>query len=53
MSNPLEAILSQYKESGSNSNFQAKTYDLGNYFSTYLPEGVKEGTKVIRILPAA
>ena len=28
MSNPLDAILNQYKESGSNVNFQAKTYDL-------------------------
>lgn len=53
MSNPLDAILNQYKESGSNVNFQAKTYDLANYFSTYLPEGVTEGTKVVRILPAA
>ena len=53
MSNPLDAILNQYKEAGSNSNFQAKTYDLSNYFSTYLPEGVNEGTKTIRILPAA
>lgn len=53
MSNPLDAILNQYKEAGSNSNFQAKTYDLANYFSTYLPEGVTEGTKTIRILPAA
>jgi len=53
MSNPLDAILNQYKEAGSNSNFQAKTYDLSNYFSTYLPEGVTEGTKTVRILPAA
>ncbi len=53
MSNPLDAILNQYKEAGSNSNFQTKTYDLSNYFSTYLPEGVTEGTKTVRILPAA
>lgn len=53
MSNPLDAILNQYSNSGSNSNFESKTYDLKNYFSTYLPEGVKEGTKTIRILPAA
>ena len=48
----MEAILKQY-ESNSTKSTGKKTYDLKNYFSTYLQEGVKTGTKTIRILPAA
>jgi hypothetical protein len=53
MNAKLKAILSQYEEkttvsTGFTRNAKA---DLSNYFSTYLPKGVKEATKVVRLLP--
>lgn len=48
----LDAILAQYeKNSSSNSNYSQKTYDLKNYFTTFLDKGIKEASRVIRILP--
>ena len=47
------AILKQY-ENNTNSyttNESAKVYDLKNYFTTYLSDKQKTGTKTIRILP--
>ena len=52
--NPLDVILSQYEKNNAPKyeKTEAKTYDLKNYFNTYIPEGVKSGSKTIRILPA-
>lgn len=50
----LDAILKQYEENSKPKNSGGKKeFDLKNYFSTFLPEGVKSGKKTIRILPAA
>lgn len=49
----LDAILKQYEDNSSPQSTSSKTYDLKNYFSIYLKEGVKTGSKRIRILPAA
>lgn len=51
--NALEAMLAQYEKNNAPKyeKQEAKTYDLKNYFNTYIPENVKSGTKVIRILP--
>jgi len=51
--NALEAMLAQYEKNNAPKyeKQEAKTYDLKNYFNTYIPESVKSGTKVIRILP--
>lgn len=49
----VEAILAQYEkgnEKKSTSNAK-KSFDLKNYFTTFLPEGVKDGSKTVRILP--
>lgn len=47
----LDKIMQQYSESSANTNYSEKSYDIKNYFTTYLPDGVKEGTRQIRILP--
>lgn len=49
MSNYLD-YLDEYKKSTQNNNSTRKTYDLKNYFNTYLPDGVNSLTKTIRIL---
>lgn len=48
----LEAILKQYEDNSSPQSTSSKTYDLKNYFSIYLKEGEKKGSKQIRILSA-
>ena len=54
MSNRLDAMMNQYKnstsskKSGSNNSF-----DLKNYFATFLKDGVDSATKQIRILPTS
>ena len=52
--NALEAMLAQYEKNNAPKyeKQEAKTYDLKNYFNTYIPENVKSGTKIIRILPS-
>ena len=47
----LDKIIKQYSESSSNATFTEKSYDIKNYFTTYLADGVKEGSRQIRILP--
>jgi hypothetical protein len=49
----LESILANYEKNSSNANSSggAKKVDLKDYFSTYLPKGVKEATRKIRLLP--
>lgn len=51
--NPLEAMLAQYAKNNEPkfTKTEAKSYDLKNYFNTFIPEGVKSGTKQVRILP--
>ena len=51
--NALEAMLAQYEKNNAPKyeKQEAKTYDLKNYFNTYIPDNVKSGTKTIRILP--
>ena len=52
MSNVFEAMMKQYENSHNGvARTTAKKYDLKNYFSTYLPKGVNQETKRIRILP--
>lgn len=52
MSNVFEAMMKQYEKShNGGASSTAKKYDLKNYFSTYLPKGVNQETKQIRILP--
>jgi len=50
MSNHLK-YLEEYEKSQKTSTNSGKSYDLKNYFSTYLKDGVKTATKRIRILP--
>lgn len=52
--NALAAMLAQYEKNNAPKyeKQEAKTYDLKNYFNTYIPENVKSGTKTIRILPS-
>ena len=49
----LDSILDQYKTntSSATANYSKKTYDLKNYFTTFLEKGVDSAKKVIRILP--
>lgn len=48
----LDSILKQYEtNSSSSTNYTKKTYDLKNYFTTFLDKGVKQGKKIVRILP--
>ena len=49
----VDAILKQYEQDHAPKSTGSKSYDLKNYFSTFLKEGVKTGSKTIRILPAA
>jgi hypothetical protein len=50
----LAELLAQYEKNNAPKyeKTEAKTYDLKNYFNTFLEKGVKAGTKTIRILPA-
>lgn len=45
----LAAMLSQYEKSTSNSSDNA--FDTANYFTTFLPDGIDNAMKRIRILP--
>ena len=45
----LAAMLSQYEKTTANSS--ENSFDLKNYFTTYLPDGVDSAMKKIRILP--
>ena len=50
----LEAMLAQYEKNNAPKYVKsenAKTYDLKNYFNTFLAEGKKSGTNQVRILP--
>ena len=47
MSNYLN-YLEEYEKSQKTSTNSGKSYDLKNYFSTYLKDGVKTATKRIR-----
>ena len=49
MANYLD-YLDEYKKGTQKNNTGRKTYDLKNYFNTYLPDGVNSLTKTIRIL---
>ena len=51
--NALDAMLAQYEKNNAPKyeKQEAKTYDLKNYFNTYIPEKEKSGIKTIRILP--
>lgn len=53
--NALDSILKQYEESNApkSTSTTAKTYDLKNYFNTFLKEGIKSGVKRVRILPTS
>lgn len=50
----LQSMLAQY-ETNNKPKFEKKekVYDLKNYFNTFIKEGVKSGTKQVRILPTA
>jgi len=50
--NSLTSMLAQY-ETNNKPKFDKKdkVYDLKNYFNTFIKEGVKSGTKQVRILP--
>jgi hypothetical protein len=52
-SNALDAMLAQYETNNKPKyeNKEKKVYSLDNYFTTYIPDGVKAATKEIRILP--
>ncbi|MDQ5928651.1 MAG: hypothetical protein QG594_426, partial [Bacteroidota bacterium] len=52
--NALELMLAQYEKNNAPKyeKTEAKTYDLKNYFNTFIPDGVKTATKTIRILPS-
>lgn len=51
MSNIFNNMLEQYEDSHKPRVSNIKKYDLKNYFSTYLKDGVNQATKKIRILP--
>jgi len=53
--NALDAMLKQYESNNQtySKSGSAKTYDLKNYFNTFIKEGVKSGTKRVRILPTS
>lgn len=46
----LKAMLDQYDEAGKSKGSQS-TFDLKNYFTTYLPDGIDNAVKRVRILP--
>jgi len=53
--NALLAMLDQY-EKNNKPKFEKKAdkvYDLKNYFTTYIKDGIKSATKQVRILPTA
>ena len=50
----LKSMLSQYETNNTpkyKKSTSAKTYDLKNYFNTFIGKDVKSGTKTVRILP--
>lgn len=52
---PIDEMLAQYAANNAPRTPKftpAKTYDLKNYFNTFIPKDVKSATKVIRILPS-
>lgn len=51
--NPLEAMLAQYEANNKPkyTKTEAKTYDLSNYFNTFIDDKVKSAVKTVRILP--
>lgn len=51
MSNIFENMLKNYEDSHKPKSSNIKKYDLKNYFSTFLKDGVNKATKKIRILP--
>lgn len=53
--NALDAMLKQYEKNNTSypKNTEKKTYDLKNYFNTFIKDGVKSGQKRVRILPTA
>lgn len=53
--NPLAAMLAQYEQNNKPKyeKKSEKVYDLKNYFTVFLKEGVKSGKKTIRILPTS
>lgn len=54
--NPLAAMLAQYEANNKpkyTKQSESNTYDLKNYFTTYIKEGVKSATKNIRVLPTS
>lgn len=50
--NALDAILKQYEENSKPKNNGGNSFDLKNYFSTFLEKGVNKASKRIRILPS-
>jgi len=54
--NPLEAMLAQYEANNApkyTKPAEANTYELTNYFNTFIEKGIKSATKTVRILPTA
>lgn len=49
--NALEAMLKQYENNTTSYTKSDKTYDLKNYFTTFLKDKEKSATKTIRIIP--
>jgi len=47
----LAAMLKQYDDAGASG--KASTFDLKNYFTTYLPDGIDNDIKRVRILPVS
>jgi len=47
----LQAMLKQYDDAGTQG--KETTFDLNNYFTTYLPDGIDNAVKRVRILPVA
>jgi len=49
--NTLDAMLAQYESATAQG--KEKTFDLKNYFTTYLPDGIDTAIKRVRILPVS
>ncbi len=51
----LDAMLKQYEANSTSTKKSTtkKTYDLKNYFNTFIPVGLKSGIKRVRVLPTA
>jgi hypothetical protein len=47
----LQAMLAQYDTAGTQG--KESTFDLKNYFTTYLPDGIDNAVKRVRILPVS